>query len=71
MSHQEIHTERSYLNDFHRKWNEACMKENERVKSMHFSHEYAKAQSERLAEIALLSDDELLKRRMQHSKDGQ
>jgi len=51
MAHQRTHTEIEYLNDFHRKWNEACMRSLERQKSMHFSHEYAKQQSEALAEL--------------------
>ncbi len=37
--------EREYLNEFHKQWNEACEKENERMKSKRYSHEYAKAQS--------------------------
>ena len=31
-----------YLNDFHREWNEQCMKENARVQSMRFSHAFMK-----------------------------
>ena len=39
---------REYLNEFHKQWNEACEKENEQVKSKRYSHEYAKAQIERM-----------------------
>ena len=52
-----------YINDFHRKWNEARMKEQERTQSMRFTHEYAKAQSEHLEWICTLSDDELIEYR--------
>ena len=51
MSHLRIPTDEEYLNVFHKKWNEACMKSLERQQSMHFSHEYAKQQSEALAEL--------------------
>lgn len=40
--------EADYLNDFHKNWNEACVKENESKRSMHFSVEFLKAQSLRL-----------------------
>ena len=38
------------FNEFHQKWNEACMQENERVRSTRYSVEYLKAQSQRLKE---------------------
>ena len=71
MAHQGTHTEREYLNDFHRKWSEACMKENERVQSMRFSHEYAKLQSEHFAGRCQLNEEEYKKRRMQLLRAGQ
>ena len=37
-----------YLNDFHREWDRRCEESNAIMRSMHFSHEYLKAQSERL-----------------------
>lgn len=51
MSHQETHTDDVYLNDYHREWNERCMKENARVQSMHFSVEQARAQSRRMKDL--------------------
>lgn len=61
--HQTTHMEMEYLNDFHRRWNEACMVTCERTKSMRFTHEYAKEKSRKLAETALLSVEEVLRRR--------
>ncbi len=43
MSHPIDHTDDDYLNDFHREWNERCMKERERTQSMRFTHEFLKA----------------------------
>lgn len=48
---KKIPTDDVYLNDFHREWNERCMKANEEMQSMHFSHAFAKAQSERMAAL--------------------
>ncbi len=50
--------EREYLNEFHKQWNEACEKTNERMKSKHFTHEYAKAQSERLEALVKKQEEE-------------
>ena len=50
--------EREYLNEFHKQWNEACEKENERIKSKRYSHEYAKAQSERLEALVEKQEEE-------------
>lgn len=63
MSEFRTLTEDGYLNDFHRQWNERCMRENERVKSMRFSHEYAKAQSERMKELIRQEEERLRKKR--------
>ena len=52
-----------YINEFHRKWNEACMKERERTRSMRFTHEYAKAQSEHMEWLCSLSEEEYLEYR--------
>lgn len=41
--------EDEYLNDFHKSWNES-------KRSMHFSHEYLKAQSRRLESIIWLCE---------------
>ena len=46
-----------YLTEFHKQWNEACVEERERTLSMHFSHEYAKAQSRRLESAVWLSEE--------------
>ena len=47
------------------------MKERERTQSMHFTHEYAKAQSEHLEELCRLSDEEYERLRIQRSKSKQ
>ena len=57
MSHLTTSTDDGYLNDFHRKWNEECMKERERTLSMHFSHEFLKAQSDRMNELVRQEED--------------
>lgn len=59
MSHQETHTDDGYLNDFHRQWNERCMKERERTLSMRFSHEFLKAQSDRMNELVRQEEERL------------
>ncbi len=63
MSDELTHTDDEYLNDFHREWNERCMKERERTLSMRFSHEYAKAQSERMNELVRQEEERARKRR--------
>lgn len=68
MANIRIPSDEEYLNEFHKKWNEDCMKERERTQSMHFSHEYAMMQSRRLAEIAMLSDDEVLQLKLERRK---
>lgn len=52
-----------YLNDFHREWNERCMKERERTQSMRFTHEFLKAQSDRMNELVRKQEEELRKSR--------
>ena len=70
MSHLRIPTDEEYLNDFHKKWNEACMRERERTQSMHFSHEYAKAQSDRLDAHCRMSEEEYSRLRTRLSRGG-
>ena len=48
LQHQIVPMDDEYLNEFHKKWNEACMRENERTQSLPCSHEYLKAQAQRL-----------------------
>ena len=62
-----------YLNDFHREHYRKCEEENARVASMRFSHEYAKAQSERMERLCReQSEKERLRRRKKNSsKSGQ
>lgn len=53
-----------YLTDFHKLWNEACVKERERIMSMRFTADYARAQSRRLeSQVWLLEEREGRERR--------
>jgi glycosylphosphatidylinositol transamidase (GPIT) subunit GPI8 len=60
-----------FLNDFHREHYYACEKENERVQSMHFTHEYAKAQSERMNALVQKQREEERRKRKNASKGGE
>ncbi len=71
MSDQTTDTDDLFFNDFHRRHYEECMKENARVQSMCFSHEYLKAQSQRMAELVRKEREESRRRRKSSSKDGQ
>ena len=48
MTKRRIPSGEEYINEFHKQWNEACMKERERTQSMAFSAEYLRAQSQRM-----------------------
>lgn len=48
MNKIRISSDEEYINEFHKQWNEACMKERERTQSMIFSAEYLRAQSQRM-----------------------
>lgn len=69
MAHIRIPTDEEYINDFHKKWNEACMRERERTQSMSFSHEYAKAQSDRLEKHCRMSEEEYRNKVLETGKD--
>ncbi len=71
MSDQTTDTDDLFFNDFHRRHYEECMKENARVQSMCFSPEYARAQSQRMAELVRKEREESRKRKKKSSKDGQ
>ncbi len=51
MGNDKTSKEREYLNDFHKEWNERCEEANERVKSKRYTHEYAKAQAQRMNDL--------------------
>ena len=59
-----------FLNDFHRRHYEACEKENARVQSMRYSHEYLKAQSQRMNELVQKEREELRRKRKNSQKVG-
>lgn len=68
MQHPKDSTDDGYLNDFHREWDERCLKENEAMKSRHFSAEYLRAQSQRMRELVRLQEEVLRKQRRSSSK---
>lgn len=49
--HQETHTDDVYLNDFHRQWNEACLKEIEEMHKTPFTPGRLRAQAERMERL--------------------
>lgn len=55
-----------FLNDFQREHYESCMAELEQIKSMHFTQEFAKAQSARLTKQVKQEEKE---RRKQKYRD--
>ena len=63
MSHPTDHTDDDYLNDFHREWNERCMKENARVQATRYTAEQARAQCQRMKELVRKQEEELRKSR--------
>ena len=63
---QETHSGIAYLNEFHRKWNEACMEENRRVQSICFSAEFARAQSQSLDALVKREEERLRNERKKH-----
>ena len=58
MTKIRIPSDEEYINEFHKQWNEACMKERERTLSMTFTWEYLRTQSKRLD--ALVKRNELI-----------
>lgn len=65
---QRIPKDDEYLNEFHKQWNEDCMRENEIMQSMHYSAEYLREQSRRLQEQIQKEEDELQRKRKNSSK---
>lgn len=61
----------NYLNDFYKEWNERCLKADERMHSMPFTHEFLKAQSLRMNELVRKEKEELKKQRKNSSGNGQ
>lgn len=51
MTKIRIPSDEEYINEFHKQWNEACMKERERTQSMTFTWEYLRAQSQCLKAV--------------------
>ena len=58
MTKIRIPSDEEYINEFHKQWNEACMKERERTLSMTFTWKYLRTQSKRLD--ALVKRNELI-----------
>ncbi len=60
-----------FINDFHREHYYRCQAENERVKSMHFTVEFARAQSQRMDELVRKQEEELRLKRKNSPSIGQ
>ena len=69
-------TEDGYLNDFHRAWNEKCIKDDKehralmQSKGMRYSAEFLRAQSQRMDELVRQEEERLGKERKKGSKAG-
>ena len=63
MSHPTDHTDDDYLNDFHREWNERCLEADAKMPPMHFTHEFLKAQSQRMNDLVRQEEERLRKSR--------
>ena len=61
MQHQTIHTDDEYLNDFHRERVEQLRERAASRQSMRFSHEFAKAQSDRMNALVQQEEERLRK----------
>ena len=68
--------EDGYLNDFHRAWDEKCIKDNKerwalmQSKGMRYTAEFARAQSQRMDELVRQEEERLRKERKKGSKAG-
>ena len=62
-SHQTIHTDDDYLNDFHREWVERSRENRALRQSMCYSHAQAKAQSDRMNELVRKEEERLRRER--------
>jgi len=58
-----IPTDEEYLTDFHKQWNEACMRALEQMPLTRFSHEYLKEQSQKFAEKVRKAEEEQKRQR--------
>ena len=63
MLHQEINTDDVYLNDFHREWNKRCLETDAKMPPMHFTHEFLRAQSQRMNELVRQEEERLRRKR--------
>lgn len=68
--------EDGYLNDFHRAWDEKCIKDDKerwalmQSKGMRYTAEFARAQSQRMDELVRQEEERLRKEREKGSKVG-
>ena len=68
--------EDGYLNDFHRAWDEKCIKDDKehralmQSKGMRYSTEFARAQSQRMDELVRQEEERLKEERKKRSKAG-
>ena len=68
--------EDGYLNDFHRAWDEKCIKDDKehralmQSKGMRYTAEFARAQSQRMDELVRQEEERLKEERKKRSKAG-
>ncbi len=68
--------EDGYLNDFHKAWNEKCIKDDEehralmQAKGMRYTAEFLRAQSQRMDALVRQEEEMLRGKRKKRPKDG-
>lgn len=71
---EEVFREDGYLNDFHKAWNEKCIKDDEerralmQAKGMRYTAEFLRAQSQRMDALVRQEEEMLRGKRKKRSK---
>ena len=73
---EEVFREDGYLNDYHKAWNEKCIKDDEehralmQAKGMRYTAEFLRAQSQRMDALVRQEEEMLRGKRKRRPKDG-
>lgn len=73
---EEVFREDGYLNDYHKAWNEKCIKDDEehralmQAKGMRYTAEFLRAQSQRMDALVRQEEEMLRGKRKKRPKDG-
>ncbi len=70
MSDERTERDDVFINDFHREQYLRCKATDERMKSKHYTVEFARAQSKRMKELVRKAEEEMRKKK-KSSKAGQ